>query len=64
MEQEEKLRGHDYAAKILGYNTQYLRLLAREGRIPFVMVGKRRKFSPSALAAFIANGGNKEDKPT
>lgn len=49
----EPLLGADQVAQILGVDVGHVHALARSRKIPSLMVGKYRKFSPSALKKWI-----------
>lgn len=61
--QEEDLKNADYVAKRLGISVFTVYPLARSGAIPSIRVGKSWKFQPSAIDAYIARGGNADEKP-
>ncbi|MDP2603403.1 MAG: helix-turn-helix domain-containing protein [Deltaproteobacteria bacterium] len=54
----EPLLGAKEVAKILGVDVGHLHAQARDGKIPSVMVGKYRKFSPSALKKWLDRKNN------
>ena len=49
----EPLLGADDVAKILGVDVGHVHAQARNRKIPSVMVGKYRKFSPSQLKKWL-----------
>lgn len=46
----------DEAAELLRYTTEYVRRLAREGRIPALKVGREWRFVESRLVEWIEQG--------
>lgn len=46
------------AAKLLSVSPRHLHGLARTGEVPSIVVGRRRLFSPAALAAWAAGKAN------
>ena len=48
------LVGPEAIADTLGVTAEYMRRLAREGRIPSVKVGKYVRFNPAEIAAWVA----------
>lgn len=53
----ERLIAAREAATVLGISEYQLYALAREGIVPAVRIGRAVRFSPSALAEFVARGG-------
>jgi len=53
----EKLMNAAEVAELLGVPEPHIYRLSREGKLPTIKVGRYSRSSPSALAAFMANGG-------
>ena len=57
-ENRGQLENVDYVEKRLGEPRWRIYELARAGLIPAVRIGRRYKFDPSAVEAWISNGGS------
>jgi len=57
----EPLLGTEQVAEILGVDVGHVHAQARSGKIPCIMVGKYRKFSPTQLKKWLdrKNSGDK-----
>lgn len=53
----DRLLDADGVGQFLNVPRAQVYVLAREGMIPSVRLGRRLRFSPAALASWVANGG-------